>query len=466
MGKAAESAHSERWKAIGLLKDAPNGVSVPLVCDWLADEIVEACIQAGARAIESLSDDLVDELIRHELGTSTSSWGSNSFEEFCQAASFKEPTRLHDILAPPHTVDLNKILTTPTPPTNTVENPECNVRTSAKKAPSPGLHAGIALSPIEEKASMTSDPVKKSSSSDNCSPGVLVVAGELSRPTSKADSIGGGSVKTTSTIEEARGESKDSTPCQPLSLPAVETRVTSQVSSSHEFIKPPSPGSSKAESSIAEQRYATPETPGNSSKGSAVSEKNDSKTESNGIEERHSNSSSGSTVSERSDSVSGSIPEEISFIQSATSGDSCSKEESIQDELASIGSPESRKSSSRAEEALSSSIEEIDAQEDVSTTLTGENIQEEEDSETLDSKSMSIKEDISVSLSPTSEGLSSPKPIRLHTKVLSVASITGTSIPDITTPEISISSDVEKEPDTEIHYEDDFEPTDTSENED
>ncbi|KAL5962806.1 hypothetical protein TSMEX_009463 [Taenia solium] len=71
----AEAVHEKRWR-----RDFPsNTTSLSHLCDWLAEEIVDSCVEAIANLIDCFSNDVIDEIFRHELVTSSSSpWGSFS----------------------------------------------------------------------------------------------------------------------------------------------------------------------------------------------------------------------------------------------------------------------------------------------------------------------------------------------------------------------------------------------------
>ncbi|CDS41022.1 conserved hypothetical protein [Echinococcus multilocularis] len=74
--RTTEAAHEERWRRGGL---ASNTIFLSRLCDWLAEEIVDSCIETGTNLIDSFSNDIIDELFRHELVTSPCSpWDSFS----------------------------------------------------------------------------------------------------------------------------------------------------------------------------------------------------------------------------------------------------------------------------------------------------------------------------------------------------------------------------------------------------
>ncbi|VDD79800.1 unnamed protein product [Mesocestoides corti] len=96
--KIARTTHEEHWRQVGLQLGAPESFFVPIVFDRLTDEIVDSCIEAGARAIESLFDNIIDELVHFELRTS-SSCGSCSNVDMCQSP-VRQPSNLDPLLAP------------------------------------------------------------------------------------------------------------------------------------------------------------------------------------------------------------------------------------------------------------------------------------------------------------------------------------------------------------------------------
>ncbi|VDM30661.1 unnamed protein product [Hydatigera taeniaeformis] len=74
--KTVEILHEERWKGIAF---PSNTTSLSSLCDWLVVEIVDSCVEAIANLVDCLSNDIIDELFRHELVTTSSSpWESFS----------------------------------------------------------------------------------------------------------------------------------------------------------------------------------------------------------------------------------------------------------------------------------------------------------------------------------------------------------------------------------------------------
>ena len=91
LSRAAKVSHDERWRRSGLLKET---FPISRICDFLVEDIVGACVEAGTGLIDSLLDSVVDEILRCELATS-SHWDS-----FSGLSDSPQPTSLHDLFRP------------------------------------------------------------------------------------------------------------------------------------------------------------------------------------------------------------------------------------------------------------------------------------------------------------------------------------------------------------------------------
>lgn len=94
--RTTEAAHEERWRRGGL---ASNTIFLSRLCDWLAEEIVDSCIETGTNLIDCFSNDIIDELFRHELVTSPCSpW--DSFSGLAGSPQLQQTSILQRLLPP------------------------------------------------------------------------------------------------------------------------------------------------------------------------------------------------------------------------------------------------------------------------------------------------------------------------------------------------------------------------------
>lgn len=91
-----EAAHEERWRR----RELPSNTTfLSRLCDWLAEEIVDSCVEAIANLIDCFSNDVIDGLFRHELVTSSSSpW--ESFNGLAESPQLRQTSSLQRLLMP------------------------------------------------------------------------------------------------------------------------------------------------------------------------------------------------------------------------------------------------------------------------------------------------------------------------------------------------------------------------------
>ncbi|BHF57548.1 hypothetical protein SprV_0100049000 [Sparganum proliferum] len=66
----AQAAHRVFWQAAGL-QETSGGVCLHSVFDWLVQDIVGTCVDGVVNSLEAISDKLIDNLLKHELDSSS-----------------------------------------------------------------------------------------------------------------------------------------------------------------------------------------------------------------------------------------------------------------------------------------------------------------------------------------------------------------------------------------------------------
>uniref|UniRef100_A0A0X3PWZ8 Uncharacterized protein n=1 Tax=Schistocephalus solidus TaxID=70667 RepID=A0A0X3PWZ8_SCHSO len=66
----AQAAHRRFWQVTGLQETA-TGVCLHSVFDWLVQDIVSTCVDGVVNSLETISDKLIDNLLKHELDSSS-----------------------------------------------------------------------------------------------------------------------------------------------------------------------------------------------------------------------------------------------------------------------------------------------------------------------------------------------------------------------------------------------------------
>uniref|UniRef100_A0A5K3EIX8 Rho-GAP domain-containing protein n=2 Tax=Mesocestoides corti TaxID=53468 RepID=A0A5K3EIX8_MESCO len=509
--KIARTTHEEHWRQVGLQLGAPESFFVPIVFDRLTDEIVDSCIEAGARAIESLFDNIIDELVHFELRTS-SSCGSCSNVDMCQSP-VRQPSNLDPLLAPaPEIVfDYNRLneLSHDRIHTNFLIDEEAGKKTSGRfilsrsrptqcslsKRDSRTIMCSREKSDYKKHATKTETEKRLASGNESTSHG----ANDPKSPAMLANVPEG--VENASSVHKCQKTIENVCSLENLhcfdNAPADKWNSETALSSS----------GSKPKSSLFSERIikdCSVESPANAiskSKefGSANSETSESVRPTSEATSPAENpctpeeirvQNSGSTPYQPPPTASDEIITSSDPVRCTTSpansyGSNLAEKVRPSSKVDSstihtcIGVLESRCNSSSCEEVLSSLTNESvgnkwEEKQSYSSFRKSENFSKElpdtikisvepcEDqvsvsrlSTTGDPKGVplsplkspigqNISDYLSVTLPSTSEGLSSPKPIKLKkTPSIDLASsLTGTLIPDISTPDVSISSDI------------------------
>ncbi|KAM7540991.1 hypothetical protein Aperf_G00000037051 [Anoplocephala perfoliata] len=353
--RTAEVAQANRWSQSDLLSSCNSGENIDLIqlCDWLAEEIVDTCIEANANLIDSLSNGVIDELLHNELAISaSSSW--SSFSGLARSPQPREPSSVNQPL-----------------PSNSK------------------THHSIESKTMKTATKLKDDPVHKSElqQPSQTTPKMISPIAELIAPAN---------VLTPQKKDRQIASDSDSTEQAP------EIKLTNANSSVHE---PMIAGDgSLVEESVAEcskgksnqqsvERFSTPE------------------------EMRLKNSESDT------------MPHKLTGRQQSIKSASEDSDTSIPSRVS------SRKGSELSEEK--SSLQ------DDSISFRNKAPMATNRSQSPDSKKSTLPSIPNDSPLITSDGLSTPKPVTLHNRVFSldlITSLTSSSIPDIDTPDVSISS--------------------------